>query len=49
MWYVGDAVPVDEAVRRLNDQGAPLPPKCQCGRWQRQPVIILLKNPRYCG
>jgi hypothetical protein len=40
-------MPLSEILRQLNSLGAPLPPKCTSGRWQRQALIRLLENTRY--
>lgn len=49
-WYVDDALPITEIIRRLNDDPEiPLPPKCASGEWTRLSVQGILKNPRYRG
>ncbi len=49
-WFVNDALPITEIIRRLNDDpDVPLPPKCASGEWTRLAVKGLLKNPRYVG
>lgn len=48
-WFVEDAVPIAQIIERLNRQGAPLPPKCNSGRWQRLAVMGVLTNTRYRG
>ena len=48
-WYVGDRMSMSAVVRRLNEQKAPLPPRCGTGRWTSLAVRNLLTNPRYMG
>lgn len=49
-WFVIDALPITEVIRRLNnDPEVPLPPKCASGEWTRLAVKGILKNPRYIG
>ncbi len=48
-WFVKDGVPIAQIVERLNNQSAPLPPKCSSGRWQRDAVKRVLSNSRYRG
>ncbi|MHB1035510.1 MAG: recombinase family protein [Pirellulales bacterium] len=49
-WYVGDHVPIDEIVQRLNaDPAIPLPPRCTTGAWNHKSLRQVLCNPRYRG
>jgi len=48
-WYVFDRLSISAIVRRLNEQNAPLSPRCTTGRWTYLAVKTLLSNPRYRG
>ena len=48
-WYVQDRVFRGGIVKRLNELGAPLPPRCATGRWTDLAVKGLLANARYRG
>ncbi|WP_235990540.1 recombinase family protein [Bremerella alba] len=49
-WFVDDALPITEIIRRLNDDPeVPLPPRCASGEWTRLSVKGILKNSRYRG
>lgn len=48
-WYVSDRLSISAVVRRLNEQSAPLPPRCATGRWTYLAVKTVLGNPRYRG
>jgi len=48
-WYVSDRLSISAIVRRLNEQNAPLSPRCTTGRWTYLAVKTLLSNPRYRG
>jgi DNA invertase Pin-like site-specific DNA recombinase len=48
-WYVHDRVSRSSIVKRLNERGAPLPPRCTTGRWTDLAVKGLLANARYRG
>ncbi|MHB1037331.1 MAG: recombinase family protein [Pirellulales bacterium] len=49
-WYVGDHVPIDEIVQRLNsDPAVPLPPRCTTGAWNHKSLRQVLCNTRYRG
>jgi DNA invertase Pin-like site-specific DNA recombinase len=49
-WFGNDLLPIDEIVRRLNeDPQAPKPAKSEDRRWSHQSVVRLLSNERYIG
>ena len=48
-WYVLGRVSRNGIVKRLNELGAPLPPRCATGRWTDLAVKGLLANARYRG
>jgi site-specific DNA recombinase len=49
-WYVEEGLSIAAIIRKLNnDPAIPLGPKAVSGRWTRQGVLVLLKNPRYRG
>ena len=48
-WYAHEGHSMGDVTRMLNEQGAPLPPRCATGRWTPLAVKTLLKNTRYRG
>ena len=48
-WAVNERLSLMAIARRLNELGAPLPPRCATGRWTHLAVKIMLTNPRYIG
>ena len=48
-WYVCERLPIRSIVRRLNEQSAPLPPRCATKRWTYLAVKTILMNSRYRG
>jgi hypothetical protein len=48
-WYTSRELTFAAIVRRLNTERAPLPPRCQTGRWTELAVKALLGNRRYVG
>jgi hypothetical protein len=48
-WFVTEESSITEIVRRLNAEGAPLPPRSRSGRWTYLAVRRLLGNARYRG
>jgi hypothetical protein len=48
-WFTTEHCTIREIVRRLNADGAPLPPRSPLKRWSRLAVRRLLANPRYRG
>ncbi len=48
-WFLQDRLGIYEIVRRLNDMGAPPPPRSISGKWTYTAMSRLLRNPRYRG
>ena len=48
-WFVSERLSAAAIVRRLNEHGAPLSPRCGTGRWTYLAVKTMLTNTRYMG
>ncbi len=48
-WFAHDEMTMRQIARRLNEERAPLPPRCQTNQWTAIAIRRMLTNERYCG